>query len=66
MPHHFLNRQVELHQQRLLRAGYKCVLFMEVDEYVAPDPEFFPTGLAAYFKAFIEDKKAIFRRTLGY
>ncbi len=38
MPHYFINRQVEIHQQRLFRAGYRCVLFTEVDEIVIPDP----------------------------
>ncbi len=61
MPHHFLNRQVELHQQRLLRAGYKCVLFTEVDEFIVPDPILYPNGLRQYFKEFItsDDKNVI-------
>jgi hypothetical protein len=53
MPHYFLNRQVELHQQRLFRAGYKCVLFTEIDEIVVPDPAVYPGGLKEYFKVFI-------------
>ena len=53
MPHFFLNRQVELHQQRLFRAGYKCVLFAESDEIVVPDPQKYPGGLKDYFQKFI-------------
>ena len=64
-PHHFLNRQVELHQQRLLRYGYKCVLFVEVDEIVAPHPELFPFGLQEYFKYFLTTK-FVGRRPLAY
>jgi hypothetical protein len=51
LPHYFINRQVELHQQRLFRFGYRCVLFAEVDELVIPDPNNYPNGLREYFKA---------------
>ena len=59
MPHYFLNRQVELHQQRLFRAGYKCVLFTEIDEIVVPDPAVYPGGLREYFKTYLNPESEI-------
>eukprot|EP01033_Poteriospumella_lacustris_P007777 gene7777-5595_t len=55
MPHHFLNRQVELHMQRLLAAGYPCVVFVEIDEFLAPDPEKYPGGLREYLQRYAEN-----------
>eukprot|EP01040_Poterioochromonas_malhamensis_P007778 gene7778-8411_t len=52
-PHYFLNRNIELFQQRLLRAGYSCVLFAEVDEFIVPHPNSYPEGdLMTYFQDF--------------
>lgn len=66
MPHHFLNRQVELHQQRLLRAGYPCVLFTEVDEIIAPDPLIFKGGLKEYLYEFALNNNMRYIRPEGY
>jgi hypothetical protein len=66
MPHHFLNRQVETHQQRLLRAGYKCVLFAESDEMIIASPELYPGGLRQYLAAFVSDDTRRFSRVSGY
>ena len=65
-PHFWLNRRVELQQQRLLRFGYKCVLFTEVDEFVVPDPIKFPGGLREYLLRFAGDNSSLSRRTNGY
>lgn len=66
MPHHFLNRQVEMHQQRLFRAGYKCVLFAESDEMIIANPELFSGGLKQYLAAFLADDARKFSRVVGY
>jgi hypothetical protein len=66
MPHHFLNRQVELHQQRLFRYGYKCVLFTEIDEMFMPDPAKYPGGLKEYLSKFAADPAKIHYRGAGY
>ena len=64
-PHHFLNRQVELHQQRLFRAGYRCVLFTEVDEFIAPNPSPYPGGLREYMEIFLR-RNSTARRVTAY
>ena len=65
MPHHFLNRQVEFHQQRLLRAGYPCVLFTEIDELIIPDPSKYPKGLGEFLTYYAESGPNSVRAT-GY
>ena len=62
-PHYWLNRRAELHQQRLLRYGYKCVLFTEVDEFVASDPTKYPGGLKEYLFQFANDENSMTRCT---
>lgn len=59
MPHHFLNRQVEMYQQRLFRWGYPCVLFTEIDEFVVPDPDKYPLGLSSFLQEFSADAKNV-------
>ena len=56
---------MELHIQRLLRAGYKCVLFTEVDEMIVTDPKHYPLGLKEYMKSFAEDKTRNHVRVIG-
>ena len=48
-------------QERLFRAGYKCVLFTDVDEFV-PDPNEYPGGLDSYLHEFVKDPKRIHHR----
>jgi len=55
MPHYYLVEQVELFQQRLLRAGYKCVLFSEIDEFVAANPEKYAEGLKSFIHEFVNN-----------
>ena len=62
-PFFFLNRRVELHQQRLFRYGYKCVLFTEVDEIIVADPDVYPGGLREYFTKFYENSTLLTVRT---
>ena len=57
--------QVELHIQRLLRAGYKCVLFIEVDEMIVTDTKQYPLGLKQYMKEFVEDATRNHVRVIG-
>ena len=66
MPHNFLNRQVELHQQRLLRSGYSCVLFTEIDEMIVPDPDQYPGGLKEYLNKFAQNSSLLHIRPQGY
>lgn len=66
MPHVFINRHVDMHQHRLLRAGYKCVLFTETDEFIVPDPDVYKRGLLEYFQTFINNPNAYTTRVLGY
>ena len=46
---------IMFYQKRLLQAGYKCVLYTAVDEYLIPDPNKFPNGLIQYLNHFIYD-----------
>lgn len=64
-PHYFIARQIELHQQQLLRVGYKCVLFTEIDEIVAPDPAVYRGGLREYLHIFLNSSRVSIR-TFGY
>ena len=64
-PHHFMNRQVEIHQQRLFRSGYKCVLFVEGDEIIVADTAKYPSGLKDYFNDFIHDEVRLVVRVTG-
>ena len=61
MPHHFINRQVEMHIQRLLMYGYPCVLFAEIDEFVVADVDAYPGGLSEYLDKFLhlDDVKVV-------
>ena len=61
MPHIFLNRAVEQHQRLLLRSGYKCVAFAEIDEYLVPDPHKYPGGLREYLARFAQGAKTTVR-----
>ena len=49
----------------MLRARYKCVLFTDTDEFVIPDPSFYPKGLKQYFEKFIAETSLLHRRTSG-
>jgi reversibly glycosylated polypeptide/UDP-arabinopyranose mutase len=62
MPHHFINRQVELQQQRLFRAGYRCVLFTEVDEIIVPDPLKYPGGLKDLFRQYLTEGTDLYQK----
>jgi hypothetical protein len=54
-PHYFINRRVERHTWRLLRAGYRCVLFGDADEIHVPDPSAYPDGLRQFLDTFAAD-----------
>ena len=62
MPHHFLNRQIELFHDRLLRFGYRCVVFSEVDEIIMPSPSKYPGGLREYMSKFLDNSRNIAAR----
>ena len=49
-------------QERLFRAGYKCVLYTDVDEFIVPDPNKYPGGLDSYLQEFVKDPKRIHHR----
>jgi len=59
--------QVQAHQQRLLRDGFRCVLFTEVDEIVVADPTLWGNrgNLQGFMKAFARDSRQIYARPSG-
>lgn len=59
MPVRFRSRTIKFLQEKLLRNGYNCVLFSDVDELFVPDPLFYPGGLQEYLLKFVEDDKRI-------
>jgi hypothetical protein len=56
MPMYFRSSVVQLYQDRLLRAGYACVLFTDTDEMVVPNPMKYPQGLKQYLSNFVASK----------
>jgi hypothetical protein len=52
--------------KRLLRAGYSCVLYSDVDEIIAPDPVIYPHGLAQYVSHFVKEMPNQVIRAQGY
>ena len=52
LPHIFLNRAIETHHSFLLRQGYKCVVFAEIDEFLVADPDLFLGGFKQYMRDF--------------
>ena len=61
VPDHFLNRAVEKHQRLLLRSGYTCVVFTEIDEFLVPDPQRYPGGLREYLARFAQGPDSVIR-----
>ena len=61
------NIQVQAHQQRLLRAGFRCVLFTEVDEIVVADPAVWGnrSNLKGFMQEFAHDSTKIYARPSG-
>jgi hypothetical protein len=58
MPVVFRSWQVNKYQDRLIRAGFKCIVFTDTDEIVAPNPNIYPAGLKEYMTKFISNPKA--------
>lgn len=54
-PVHWLVWKAQEAQQRIFRAGYKCVLYTDVDEFIVPDPIKYPDGLGEYLEKFVAD-----------
>ena len=66
MPHYFLIQQVQKHQQMLLKAGYKCVVFTEADEMiVANSTRHQNGGLGEYLRKFAYASSYIYVRPVG-
>ena len=62
----FMEEQVTKQMHYLLgEAGYACVVFSQVDEFILPDPEVYPGGLKEYLAAFIADEDRTFVRAMG-
>ncbi len=57
MPVRFRSRTIKGIQERLLRDGYKCVVFSDVDEILIPNPLYYPGGLQNYLENFVSDDK---------
>ena len=53
--------QLQLHQQLLLRAGYRCVLVAPVDAFLVPFPATWPGGLRQFLRRFAGDPSAYLR-----
>eukprot|EP00614_Pseudopedinella_elastica_P002689 CAMPEP_0172600248 /NCGR_PEP_ID=MMETSP1068-20121228/20392_1 /TAXON_ID=35684 /ORGANISM="Pseudopedinella elastica, Strain CCMP716" /LENGTH=482 /DNA_ID=CAMNT_0013400811 /DNA_START=150 /DNA_END=1598 /DNA_ORIENTATION=+ len=65
-PHYFLVQQVQIHQQLLLKAGFKCVVFSEVDEILVANASRYARGLGQYLEHFARDDSLIYARSTGY
>lgn len=51
---------------KLLRAGFSCVIYTDVDELIAPDPNRYPHGLAEYVTHFVRDMPNEIIRAVGH
>lgn len=51
---------------RLLRAGFSCVVYTDVDELIAPDPLRYPLGLAEYVSHFVHTMPNEIIRAVGH
>lgn len=51
---------------RLLRAGFSCVIYTDVDELIAPDPLRYPLGLAEYVSHFVHSPSIDIIRAVGH
>ena len=65
MPHRYLNNQVQLFQQLLLRNGYSCVVFSEVDEIILADSRNYEDGLRGFLREFVRSDSAIYVKPAG-
>eukprot|EP01038_Epipyxis_sp_PR26KG_P008289 gene8289-11219_t len=65
-PMGFFITQADLHQYRLFRYGFKCVLLSDVDEIVVPDPTKYPHGLKEYLTNFANDPNRKYQRVNSY
>jgi hypothetical protein len=62
MPVVFRSWQINKYQDRLLRFGYKCVIFSDTDELIVPHPKAYPGGLEEYLTKFLKDPARKFHR----
>lgn len=62
MPVVFRSWTINKYQDRLLRYGYKCVIFGDTDELIVPSPKEYPKGLEGYLTKFLADPKRLYHR----
>lgn len=55
MPVQYRSLVIKIWIDRLLRSGYKCVVFSDTDEIVAANPLVYHRGLADYLRRFTSD-----------
>ena len=51
---YYLRRRVEIFAAYLLRLGYKCYVYSDVDEFLVPDPLLYKNGLREYLEKFVQ------------
>ena len=61
---YYLRRKIEIFAAYLLRLGYRCYLYTDVDEFVIPDPFVCKNGLREYLEYFL-DSPSNYSRALG-
>eukprot|EP01034_Spumella_vulgaris_P025310 gene25310-31753_t len=66
MPVLFRSQVIKVYQDRLLRSGYKCVLFSDTDEIVIPHPTVYPKGLGDYLTKFAADTSREYHRVTAW
>ena len=63
MPVVFRSWTINKYQDRLLRWGYKCVIFSDTDEIIVPNPHKYGSGgLKEYLDKFLRDSKRQYAR----
>jgi hypothetical protein len=66
MPIFYRSHIVMKYQEKLLRAGYKCVIFTDIDEFIVPNPKKYPGGLKEYLNRFVADPSRLYHRVNGW
>lgn len=66
MPIHERSDIVRYYQDFLLRQGYKCIVFSDVDEIIAPDPLAYHGGLKEYLQKFVENESLLYVRVKAF
>jgi len=65
MPVAYRSHVIQTYQDRLLRGGYKCVVFSDTDEIIVANPVVYKEGLKSFLTKFADDSTKLYYRVVG-